>query len=309
MRRIAAALPRRGLGAFLLAMGVPLLLAGSGYFLYGFKARADLDRLVYQPTLEAPTESAPSAQVTEGDGLASEPTLESIAAPEKTAPDTLGAAPRPAGPLLGPGAADHPLYPGGYIAVKDWADPLAAQSPGPEQQQQQQLIQGFRPIAPWETARQGSLSPPSRILIPSIEVDSATKELEILDLGNSLAYETPKWVVGHIPGTSNPGEQGNGWYFGHLESPIKDEGNVFLRLPEVPDLLRKGEEVYVIAQNLDQQYLYRVTKTDVLRAEDTALYPSDRPVITLVTCVPKLYYTHRLLVTAELVGVKALANS
>ena len=49
-----------------------------------------------------------------------------------------------------------------------------------------------------------------RIRIPIINVDSEVGELEILDLGDSRAYETPKGIVGHLPKTPNPGEMGNG---------------------------------------------------------------------------------------------------
>ena len=35
-----------------------------------------------------------------------------------------------------------------------------------------------------------------------------------------------------------------------------------------------------------------------------ALYSSDDSIITLVTCYPTLYYDHRVLVTAELVGFR-----
>ena len=57
--------------------------------------------------------------------------------------------------------------------------------------------------------------------------------------------------MGRIPNTSNPGELGNGWLFGHLESPIRGEGNVFQRLPEIPALLSAGDPVYVSLLNED----------------------------------------------------------
>lgn len=195
--------------------------------------------------------------------------------------------------------------------------PIAADIPTPARSPEEELetpTQGFAPID-LSTVPSTGLPLPSRILIPAIGVDAETKELAILDLGDSRAYETPDNVVGHIPGTASPGERGNGWYFGHLESPLKGEGNVFGRLPEIPDLLCPnkarnsaclgGVPVYVILQGGDRQYLYRITRTDVVKPDDLRIASGDdAPVITLVTCVPRFYYDHRLLVTAELVGVK-----
>ena len=110
--------------------------------------------------------------------------------------------------------------------------------------------------------------------------------------------------MGHIPETPNPGEGGNGWFFGHLESPFKGEGSVFRRLPEVPELLRNGDPVYVRLEREDIEFLYQVTATQVVHQSELRLYGSREATITLVSCVPRLVYDHRLLVTAKLVGVK-----
>ena len=50
-------------------------------------------------------------------------------------------------------------------------------------------------------------------------------------------------------------------------------------------------------------HLYQVTETAVVHQDDLHLYGSDEATITLVSCVPRLVYDHRLLVTAKLVGV------
>ena len=52
----------------------------------------------------------------------------------------------------------------------------------------------------------GSLAGATRILVPSIGLDSGVNELAILDLGDSRAYETPVNSVGHIPQSANSGE-------------------------------------------------------------------------------------------------------
>jgi LPXTG-site transpeptidase (sortase) family protein len=111
-------------------------------------------------------------------------------------------------------------------------------------------------------------------------------------------------VVGHIPETANPGEKGSGWYFGHLESPIRGEGSVFYDLPKIPSLLRQGEKVYIIVENGEDSFLYQVTETKVVPEDQLKLYDLKEPTVILVTCVPRLIYDHRLVVTAKLVGKK-----
>jgi sortase (surface protein transpeptidase) len=135
---------------------------------------------------------------------------------------------------------------------------------------------------------------------------ASVEELAINDLGNSRAYETPKFTVGHIPQSPNPGSRGNGWYFGHLESPIQGEGNIFARLPLVPELLRKGEDVHVVIESGGREYLYVVSETDLIHQDDISLYQASDARVTLVTCFPRLKYDQRLLVTARLVGFRDL---
>ena len=151
-------------------------------------------------------------------------------------------------------------------------------------------------------------SPASRIIIPAIKVDSEVTELGLAFTDKGYAWETPKHVVGHVPTTPRPGAQGLGWYFGHLESPIRREGNVFQRLPEIPKLLEEytlngGEPVHIILESPDRSYLYQVYRAETVPQDDLHLIDSGNQDITLVSCVPRLIYDHRLLVTAALVGV------
>jgi LPXTG-site transpeptidase (sortase) family protein len=182
-----------------------------------------------------------------------------------------------------------------------WGNPLAAEEPSSTEAS---LIQDFRLLDSSMAVPVGTLSGPTRIFIPSIGVNSKVDGLKILDLGDSRAYETPKHVVGHIPQTANPGEAGSVWLFGHLESPIQGEGNVFSNLPEIPNLLRKGENVYAVVENGQDSYLYRITETKVVHQDDLAMYDTGESTIHLVTCVPRWVYDHRLIVTGQLVGVK-----
>ena len=199
------------------------------------------------------------------------------------------------------------MYTGADLHPKYWHEPLRA---GTDIRAVLGLPEGFEAASADDYRRFAEPKTVAHGLrIPSIDVESAVNELAILDLGDSREYETPDNTVGHIPDTADPGELGNGWFFGHLESPFAGEGNVFQRLPEIPQLLKHFSEVgegavYVVVESNSGEYLYEVVATQVMHADDLRLYETDGVYITLVTCVPRLDYSHRLLVTAKLVGVR-----
>ena len=116
-------------------------------------------------------------------------------------------------------------------------------------------------------------------------------------------------MVGHIPDTNNPGETGNAWYFGHLQSPLKDEGDVFRNLPLIPEKMKEGFPVYIVLNTDIAEFAYQVISTEVIHQDNLNLYNSELATVTLVTCVPKLIYDHRLVVTARLVGVRNSISS
>ncbi len=153
----------------------------------------------------------------------------------------------------------------------------------------------------------GVKPPATRILIPAINVDSKATELTTVIEDGILVWQTPKWSVGYHRGTSNPGEVGNVVMSGHIGSPIRGEGSVFKRLPEISDLLGAGWKVDVITYTRDARYLYRVTKTEVVLPEQVDVMATTAdPTLTLITCVPDGVYSHRLIVTAKLIATAPL---
>lgn len=193
------------------------------------------------------------------------------------------------------------LYPGSAINPKYWNEPEWAGSDsygGPS------IPPDFTPISAdsilWDV---DPLSVASRMRIPSISVDATVSELGIVDLGESTEYETPDKVIGHIPETSNPGQQGSGWFFAHLESFAAGEGNIFRRLPEVTELI-KQDPVDVYVETDAAEYIYRVTQTSQINEKDLKLSSSNDAQITLVTCWPPRVYDQRILVDATLIAYK-----
>ena len=211
--------------------------------------------------------------------------------------------------------ASQQLYPGEAIKATYWNNPLRYET---DSSSVSSYLQGFKPIDSRSSQPPGTLPGPTQLIIQSIEVDSKVNGLEIVNLGDSQAYETPKHVVGHIAERSNPGERGSVWLFGHLESPVSGEGNVFYNLPKIPNLLRQGQDVFAIVSNGEASYLYKITEAFVvhqdqmtlnyahlktLKPEYAQLDPSGAN-IHFVACVPRLVYDHRIVVSGELVGVR-----
>ena len=144
----------------------------------------------------------------------------------------------------------------------------------------------------------------STLEIPAIGLSTTVYGLTVFDEGVKQLWESPVDIVGHIPYTPDPGELGTGWYFGHLQSPVRGEGNIFHNLPDIVDLI-KHDPVDVIIGNDDGEFLYRVTETGFIHRDDLVLNQSTDSTVTLVASYPKLVYDHRLLVTAELLAFRA----
>lgn len=97
-------------------------------------------------------------------------------------------------------------------------------------------------------------------------------------------------AVGHIPGTSLPGEPGNIGIAGHRDTFFRP-----LRL------IRRDDRITL--STLKKAYLYRVVSTRVVGPDDVqVLYPTRRDILTLVTCFPFDYVgaaPKRFIVRAE----------
>ena len=206
--------------------------------------------------------------------------------------------PRAVNYLTGSTVSSLNLYPGKAVSADSWNDLFGYE---PAYLRNQELLSGFTPI------REGSIGisdiPPStRILVPSIGVDSSISELSILDLGDSRHYESPDNTVGHIPESANAGERGTSWFFGHTESPISREGSVFFNLQKVPEKLRNGEDVFIVTDNGINQFLYRATSSQVVHQDNLRLDGMLGSDINLVSSVPRFVYDHRLVVSGELIA-------
>ena len=314
------------LGVAMLAVGALLLVAVGAYYALGLYSTSQLDKL------NASFEGAPSLPpITASVAHASESQVSPAnVAPEPPDPQTqlplypyhdttspvgsfvessrsdvqaeISAAPD-ASPVGFAGVRSYASFPTTQVHPKYWHQPMWAGTDA-YTALDTSATDGFMPASELERASKGSNAPALRLTIPAIGVRSDVSELALLDLGDRLRYETPNQVVGHIPGTANPGELGNGWFFGHLESPVRGEGNVFNRLPELSRLLTNGDHVYVSVASDGGVYLYQVVESRVVHHTELRLYDSTDATITLVTCANRPLYDYRQVVTAKLVGFR-----
>ena len=208
--------------------------------------------------------------------------------------------PRTVSSITGSTASNVSLFPGKAVTADAWGDPFVYE---PAYIRQQLLLDGFSPIGESGLAI-SNIRPSTRILVPVIGVDSTITELSILDFGNSRAYESPDNTVGHIPESANDGEAGTSWFFGHTESPISREGSVFFNLQKVPEKLHNGEDVFIITDNGENQFLYRATTSQVVHQDDLNLDATPGADINLVSSVPRFVYDHRLVVSGVLIALR-----
>ena len=130
----------------------------------------------------------------------------------------------------------------------------------------------------------------SRIIIPSIDVDSKVVEVgwEVTEQnGQQVAvWQVAEYAVGHHRGSANPGEGSNIVLAGH----VGGYGKVFKDLINV----KEGDQIILFAGG--QQYLYVVREQVMVHEEGVspeqqamnALYiaPTSDEMVTLITCWP-----------------------
>jgi sortase A len=176
----------------------------------------------------------------------------------------------PIAPAHLPGGHSPPTSPGGAIPdvpphLQQWVQPSAA------------------PASAVAIEVEQKSNPPTRIVIPKIEVDAP-----IVD---NITWEDLKKGVGHLPGSAHPGERGNLYLAAHNDI----FGEIFRHL----DKLEPGDEFFIYGG--EQKFHYMVREKRIIEpTEVEVMEPTTQPVATLQTCYPYLIDTHRLVVIGEL---------
>jgi sortase A len=147
-----------------------------------------------------------------------------------------------------------------------------------------------------------AVSSDPRLVIPKINVDVPA----IYNVGNDYNSQMAAMSngVAHfaIPGaSSHPGQIGNTVLSGHSSNDLFDGGDykfIFAQLEK----MAVGDTIY--ANYESKRYTYVVTKMEVVKPTEVSklVYPTDKPMLTLITCTPLGTSLNRLLVTAEQVS-------
>lgn len=145
-------------------------------------------------------------------------------------------------------------------------------------------------------------TPDPRLIIPKINVDVPV----FYDVGNDYKSQMDAMQKGvahfAIPGaSSHPGQIGNTVISGHSSNDLLDQGDykfIFAQLEK----LNIGDTIYANYQS--KRYTYTITTKEVVRPSEVnkLVYPTDKPILTLITCTPLGTSTNRLLITAEQVS-------
>ena len=146
------------------------------------------------------------------------------------------------------------------------------------------------------------VGPEPKLIIPKINVDVPV----VYGIGNDHASQMAAMEKGiahfSIPGASSvPGQIGNTALAGHSSNDIFGAGAykfIFAQLEK----LENGDTIY--ANYEGTRYTYTVTKKEIVMPSEVAklTYPTDKPIMTLITCWPTGTANKRLLVTAEQVS-------
>jgi sortase A len=153
-----------------------------------------------------------------------------------------------------------------------------------------------------DPAGDATVSADPRLIIPKINVDVPV----VYDIGNDYTSQMAAMAngVAHfaVPGaSSHPGQTGNTVLSGHSSNDLFDGGDykfIFAQLEK----MAVGDTVYANYQG--KRYTYVVTKTEIVKPSEVSklVYPTTKPVLTLITCTPLGTSRDRLLVTAEQVS-------
>lgn len=144
-----------------------------------------------------------------------------------------------------------------------------------------------------------AVGPEPKLIIPKINVDVPVVYDVTPDYDAQMAAMERGVAWFGIPGAnSKPGQIGNTVLSGHSSNDVIDRGEykfIFARLEH----MQEGDLIYLNYQG--KRYTYSVTKKEVVKPTEVnkLIYPTDKPMLTLITCTPLGTSLNRLLVTAE----------
>lgn len=146
------------------------------------------------------------------------------------------------------------------------------------------------------------VGPDPKLIIPKINVDVPVIWDTKPDYASQMAAMKNGVAWFGIPGAnSKPGQIGNTPISGHSSNDVFDSGNYKFIFAQLERLV-VGDTFYINYQG--KRYTYTISKKEVVKPSEVGklIYPTDKPIVTLITCTPVGTSLNRLLVTAEQVS-------
>ena len=147
------------------------------------------------------------------------------------------------------------------------------------------------------------IGPDPRVIIPRVNIDVPIDWSAVASSQESLNKAMDNGAAWfNIPGASaRPGEIGNSVFSAHSSNDWLDNTNYKFAFAPLVNI-KEGDTVYVNYNS--KRYTYTVTHTKVVKPTDVAALtdPVNKPIITLITCVPLGTANNRLLVFADQVS-------
>lgn len=141
------------------------------------------------------------------------------------------------------------------------------------------------------------VSPEPRLIIPKLNIDVPVAfNISLADVNEAMNHGVAQFM---IPGANAlPGQVGNLVLSGHSAGDIYSS-NPYKFIFSGLERLEAGDLIYINYETV--RYTYQMTKSETVEPTDVAalIYPTEKPILTLITCTPLGTSRYRLLITAE----------
>ncbi|NTV30492.1 sortase [candidate division WWE3 bacterium] len=143
------------------------------------------------------------------------------------------------------------------------------------------------------------------VSVPALGIDNRKVELNVNGTDEHIYDRVLTRAVAHLKGSALPGQNGNSFLFGHSKLPLlasNDYESIFTDLPKI----KAGDVVRVIY--MGTEYTYQISQTGVVTPKDVFItnQPSNKKMLTLMTCIPPGFDHQRYIAVGELIKAVSL---
>ena len=138
--------------------------------------------------------------------------------------------------------------------------------------------------------------------VPALGIEDVKVQMDVNGSNERIYDEVLTRAVAHLQGSAHPGNFGNAFFFGHSKLPIfasNDYESIFTDLPKI----KAGDVVRVKYDG--NEYTYQISQTGVVTPKDVFILnqPTEKKMLTLMTCIPPGFANNRYITVGELIQV------